>query len=376
MADFDFSRLPEELIYLIMKRLLFIEDFVRFGATCKSFETVVAANRRTSKPIFPPALLLVNDEDDAQDLRTFSCLSTTRQITIKLPDIRGRRCWGTPYGWLITLGLDFNLHLLNPFTGIRLSLPHMSTFPFVDPFFMQTNPKEELQICMRRVALSSNPSQDQNYSCIVVAVTNPRRQISFSKPGDKAWTHIESPGRIEDVIYFNSHIHAISCSRMLIVCDINSSPPKGIQIGTTPFPYEHKSSCDKFYLVNVCGELHVVVRFMRFVETPAVSDNNYATENFLVHKFDFQKREWITVTNLENHALFVGNNMSFAISTLDYPDFKRNAIYFTDDQIQDLWNTFCDMSVYDFEKKTQESFYKGSNVISEYSRPAFVIPGL
>lgn len=365
MAGFDFSQLPEELNHLIMNRLSFIGDFVRFGATCKSWESVVVASRRKHKPIFPPALMLVNDDADAQDRRIFSCLSTKREITLNLPDICGRRCWGTPYGWLITFGLDLNLHLLNPFTGVRLSLPDNSTFPGVAQARIKLDPQTERLLCVQKLSLSSNPYLDQNKPCIVIAITD--RKLSFAKPGAKAWTYIETPTTItiQDAIYFNGLIHAVTESGMLIVCDVNSPHMKGVQIETTPFPYQSKSF-DKFYLLDMRGELHVVVRFL---------NNSRTTENFLVHKFHYESREWIVVTNLEDHALFVGNNTSFSISTKDYPDFKCNAIYFTDDQAQEPWSKCCDMFVYDIKKKTLEPFYTGTNVIAEYSRPIFVIPG-
>lgn len=267
MADFDFSQLPEELIHLVMQRMSHIGDFVRFSTTCKTWESVVAAQ----KPGFPPSLMLTNDDTDAQNLCTFSCLSTKRETTIRLLEIRDRRCWGTPYGCLITLGLDFHFHLLNPFTGVRLSLPHLYSFP--NQYQKKYDPEYVRQCGPRRLVLSSNPFLNQNQSCIVIAIYSPSCEIAFAKPGDGAWTGITTPYQFyEDAIYFNGHIYAIDGHQNLIVCDISALHPEGTQIQTPP-PYNIKGK-ERVYLLELYGELHLVVRFFKYVEDSLAPHND------------------------------------------------------------------------------------------------------
>ncbi|KAF6146093.1 hypothetical protein GIB67_033452 [Kingdonia uniflora] len=49
---------------------------------------------------------LMMAEKEASDIRSFYSLSTKKFINISLPEVRGRRCWGSPNGWLITIGID------------------------------------------------------------------------------------------------------------------------------------------------------------------------------------------------------------------------------------------------------------------------------
>lgn len=376
----DFSELPEELIDNVMKRLTCIEDFGRSAAVCKSWRSTAATLKTQKQPCFPPSLMLTNDDTDAQNLRTFFCLSRKREFTVKLRDIQGRRCWGSPFGWMVTFGLDKRFHLFNPFSGVRLNLPRQSTF---EHQYKRKMPPEYLRrCCPRKFFLSSNPSlcstteSIQNQSCMVIALCDPHGKLYYAKPGDKAWTAIETPRNWnEDAIYFDGLVYALDQHGMLIVCDIHADHPKLTRIEASP-PHDPRRR-DTFYLVEISGELHLVVRHRELlVDGLDRRNSHYITKYFHVHKFDFQAKRWIQVHSLGEYALFVGNNASFVILANDYLDLKGNAIYHTDDNRGQFHMDFSDMSIYDLEKKTLEPFYFGTNVLSRFCRPIFIIPSL
>lgn len=370
----NLSELPEELIDLFLKRLLCVQDLVRSGAVCKSWRSSVLQIRKKQKqPCFAPCLMLTDDETDMQNLRSFSCLSTKQEFTIQLPNIRDRRCWGSPFGWLVTFGLDLSIHLLNPFSGVRLSLPHQSTLEHqykrtVEPEFIRQN-------LARKFVLSSSPSL--TLTGIVIAICDPVGRLYFARPGDETWTSIETPRNWHvDAIFFKGKIYTVNLIGILTVCDIDidAPHPKGSVIGSSPYP--NYTKC-KVYLVEMCEELHLVVRKIKYTEDKFdPSCDHYTTKSFCVYRFDFQTKSWIEVASLGDHALFVGSSTSFVISTLDFPEFKRNAIYHSDDHSEDFSKSYCDMSIYDFETKTFEPFYFGTIVLSKFCRPLFIIPTL
>lgn len=362
MANFDFSQLPEDLIHLAMKHLTDIEDVVQFGAACRSWQSVVALSPRGQQPCFNPCLMLTNDDADPQNLRYFFSLSTKREFAIKLPAIHGRRCWGSPYGWMVTFGLDLNMHLLNPFSGVQLSLPHPSTFP--NEWIKKMEPELVRQRCPVRFCLSSNPSLT-NQSCMVIAIHAPQGKLSFAKPGDGAWTPIDTPiPFLLDAIFFNHQVYAVNCAGTLIVCDIHIPTPKGTLFGSLPLPDSVRSG--EHYLFEMSGELHVAVRYSKA----------WVTNKFEVYKFDFKTKSWSEVCSLGRNALFLGFNTTFVIPISEYPGFKGNAIFYTDDKHRLVYNSSCEMLVFDFEKKTFEPIYLGANMLSKYSQPIFIVPSL
>lgn len=371
----NFSELLDEHIELFMKRLSCIDDCVRASAACKSWQSGAAATRKN--PRFTPWLMQANDDDDkdtdAQNCCKFSCLSRKRDFKSELPDIHNRKCWGTPFGWIVSLDFDLNFDLINPISGVQLALPPLSTFPIEYPKDMGRGLLQ--MVCARRFSLSSNPS-NPNESCVVITVYNPG-QLCFAKLGDKVWTPIETPRFCyEDAIFFNGLVYAIDARRgFLTVCDINTPHPKGTLIESSP-PFD-RDTYYNFYLIEFSGELHLVVRYLHFVSDKLEPRNgHYVTSYLSVYKFDFQKTSWTEVVDLGDHALFVGNFSSFAISTNDYPDFRSNAIYHTDDMTENVKTEFCDMGVYDLTKKISEPFYMGTNVPWVVFRPLFIIPSL
>lgn len=116
----DWSSLPVELLGLIAKQLRFAQDYVRFGAVCKSWRWVILQRDGSLCSLLP---LLMLAEKEFNDLREFCCPFIDRMFKLYLPEIRGKRCWGSSDGWLVTIGSDFQMCLLNPLTRKQILLP-------------------------------------------------------------------------------------------------------------------------------------------------------------------------------------------------------------------------------------------------------------
>ncbi|KAF6146097.1 hypothetical protein GIB67_033456 [Kingdonia uniflora] len=155
-----------------------------------------------------PGLMMA--EKDGSDIRSFYSLSTKKFINIHLTELRGRRCWGSPYGWLIILGTDLEIHLLNPLTHAQIRLPSQTTFK--DQYPEKSNFTSEVvrEIFIRKAIRLSTPTSTINGNCIVMTIYSHWGKLAIAKPGDKTWTTLESSfAHYYDVICFKDQVNAI-----------------------------------------------------------------------------------------------------------------------------------------------------------------------
>ncbi|KAL5698176.1 SWR1-complex protein 3 [Ranunculus cassubicifolius] len=376
------SELPEDIIDIFAKKLPpDVEEFARFGVVCKSWKAS-ADNEKKRIVHFAPY------EDNEQGTRSFYSLYSKRIINIELPT-QGRRCWGTPYGWVVTMGLDLNIHLLNPLSGERLSLPPQCKFG--NQYSGYVEPQHMCQVFVKKFALASNPSLD--HTPLVMAIHGEYRTLAFATPGDKVWTSVEGPfGECTaDVIYFNDHFYSLDREGMLRVCDINSTPPTAIKVASPP---DGVNPLSTFYLVEISGELHLVARVFSSITKKHGDENevegagdayggdkeedsnyhHYATDYFVVFKFNFHTEKWTETEDVGNHSLFLGNNASFSMSSTNLPELKGNCVYYTDDHTDLYKYRYCDMGRYDIKEDNTDPIHTSKDKFSKFSRPLFFIP--
>ncbi|KAL5716113.1 SWR1-complex protein 3 [Ranunculus cassubicifolius] len=364
MAD-----LPEEIINLVLKRLCSIEDFVRSEAVCKLWQSVVVSLKKKKTSFNHPWMMLPNNDN----VTSFFCLSSKSVFNFKFPHIRDMRCWGSPYGWVVTFGLDLNIGLLNPFSKLELSLPPQSSFD--NQYNMEVTPTRLRKSFVLKFVLSSSPSS--NKECIVVAIYAEYRTLAFAKPGDEAWTPIDSHDVccFQDVILFKGQFYAANNTGKVVVCEINTPHPRAKQVAPPP---EKFNPINKAYLIELSGELLLIERVINGNKKRRhlLCGFHYVTKFFVVYKLDVHNKRWEKIFDLGEYALFLGGNTSFAVSTAEYPEYKRNSIYFTDDHFALLDNKFCDMGVFDFggKAKPPTPIYSSDNMFSDFFRPTFLVP--
>ncbi|KAJ4956885.1 hypothetical protein NE237_013668 [Protea cynaroides] len=365
------SRLPEELLGCITNRLHSIEDLVKFGAVCRSWRSVKIQKSYCSLKHYTPWLMLV--ESESNDIRGFYSLSNNKVYHLHLPEAHGRRCWGSPHGWLVTIGIDLEIHLLNPLTRSRLRLPSQPTFQ--DLYFPAQTPKEIRDSFIGKAVICSSPlsSSGDHQNCIVMAIYGELSLLAFTRPGDTKWTTLENcpPGFI-DLIYSNGHFYALQSLGDVVICDINSPHPKPIYFASSP----EGDFVERKYLVDLSGELHMVLRNFENIES--YSSPKSRTIDFKIYKLVSGTRQWVEVHCLEEQALFVGNNSTFAISVSDHPGFQVNCIYFTDDY--SLFYKFGggggDMGIFNFADHTIQPCNLAHDIISDFSPPIWISPNL
>ncbi|PIA29892.1 hypothetical protein AQUCO_05800164v1 [Aquilegia coerulea] len=319
---------------------------------------------------FPWLLLTAGEEEDQ---RYFFIPSENRACRLNLPEARGCHCWGSPNGWLVTLGFDQQFHLLNPLTRKRLPLPPLSTFK--DRNFTASKPGTNRMFCVRKASVFTD---DENPQFLVVyLIIGEFQKCAFARPGDTTWTVVGKSDLLIDVINFNGKLYAVKNGGHIRVCDDPNGPhPTLIHFAALP---DVVMGTERFYLVELGGELHLVVRTSDRTQTdiPPYEFHHYVkTSYFEVFKLDLSTLKWDELETLGDYALFVGSNTTFALKASHYPDqCKAGCIYFTDDYDEAYGKLVGDdMGIYNLEADTFELLYKGDDILSRFSPPVWITP--
>lgn len=97
----DWNNLPTDILLFIIKRVVYMEDFLCLSAVCKSWNSVLPI------PALPPRiprLMLPSETHSGSTARhSFYSLSTSKTHEFELPEAALRKCIGASYGWLVTV---------------------------------------------------------------------------------------------------------------------------------------------------------------------------------------------------------------------------------------------------------------------------------
>ncbi|KAH7840777.1 hypothetical protein Vadar_021439 [Vaccinium darrowii] len=361
----NWANLQLDLLTLIAKKVNFLEDFSAFRRVCRSWRSVaVKENFKGSQQL--PWLMLA--EENNTDYRGFVTATDGNLIgKLLLPEAKGKRCFES-LGWLITLSETGDMNLLHPISQVRIPLPHVSTIPIS---------QDCIRGCMLRnfpliqkAVLSSCPcvsSKDNNY--VLMVIHGVRGFLGFWKPGDKAWTTIETrPCAFMDITYYNDMFYAVNSVGKIFVCDVGGHDPTVAHVvGAIPYEIVRKK---RSYIVESKGEVLVVVRD-GYDNMDYLGDNIYEEEDedegkdecwggyrarmtteFRVFKVEVSNGEWVELQSLGDNALFVGYNASISIQAGKFQGIRPDCIYYTDDR----WPVFKwferggkDMGIYSME---------------------------
>ncbi|XP_027123252.1 probable F-box protein At4g22060 [Coffea arabica] len=364
----DWSQLPYDIIQMIAIRLDAVEDFLAFSAVCSSWRSFYVTKKWTPGPQVP--WLMLSDNKNS-NMRSFFSLYRDKVYELELPEACGRRCWGSSDGWLVTIGSDLEIHLLNAFTRDQIRLPAASTFQFLFNVAVDWYQLIEKAILMRKPSQSTASKED----FLIVAIYGPLRQLAFTKPGYASWITVEESFqyRIMDVACLNDQIFAISATGTLLVVDINSHLPVIEHIAAPP----HEWARDQIFLVESFGELLMIY------QNVYVGNLNHTGDpvQFDVFKFDFGAREWTQLMDLGDRAIFLGDNISMSVSAANLINIRGNSIYFIGSKVEHWWRydehfVDRDSGVYNMASRIVEPFYFGADYPSYYSCPVWLTPTL
>ncbi|EOY20594.1 Uncharacterized protein TCM_011972 [Theobroma cacao] len=318
----SWSNIIGDILRCIVDKIHSIQDRARMGVVCRSWHALL----KDEKIDFPICLMLAAKENS--DRRCFNIDAKKIILELDLPEIRERRCWGTPFGWLVTLGLDGEIRLFNPLSRASLSLPSMHTFNHIACY----TPEYSRLYLIDKVLLSSSPTSPDAIIMIIWGFgMYADKTLAFAKPDDQEWTQIFCDYALADVICFNGNFFAACVEGRLFICeDLNRPSPKIVEFA--PPPTIHRGH--KKYIVDLSGDLCMITRDVHRYELSydngRVEDANL-TEGFEVFKLDLHTKNWEKILSLNGHSVFLGNCCTFSVLPTDHPSCKSNCIYFTDD---------------------------------------------
>ncbi|KAK9735843.1 hypothetical protein RND81_04G232300 [Saponaria officinalis] len=313
-----------------------------------------------------------------------------KSYNLSLPQLYGKACWGSRYGWMVTLGLDRRMHLFNPLTKAQLPLPSQTTFRYP---WSRARDKTIRVLFLTKVVLLRVPQADREddneSSWLVVAIHRSYSLVAIARPGDAAWTHLKWPDGLHilmDVIYCTKlkSLLFIDADGDLFYYDVhNSKQPqefkeylngpddvsKGLPNNGTIEPY--------MYLVQ-CGDILLVIA--RYKRHYFVNDRKYKTQDFKVFRLCSPDTSWEELSHLGNIALFVGGNETMCIDASD-GGCRSNCIYFCDEECKSFrFNRDKvggrDMGVFSLSRKTIEPIYEGNNRKSSHCSPFWFSPSI
>ncbi|OMP09140.1 hypothetical protein COLO4_05771 [Corchorus olitorius] len=333
----DWAAIPCDLLRQIVgKSELLIDDYIRAAAVCRSWQACL------KQPKFPVCLMLPENEDEDNNMRCFCTASEDKVMERELGELRGRRCWGTPFGWLVTFGLDLEIQLFNPLSRACVSLPSQPTFNTLnlDDGFAYPTPEGFRKFFLHKFAFSSTDPTSPD--CVVMAIFTTRQVLlGFASPGDEAWTTIGDGSdafALDDVTYFNGSFFAVSSLGLLLECqDLDGPSPKCVEFAKSPsYESDDNSVYPQQYIVDLNGHLCMILRMLGSYDIKneageiQVEDVN-VTEEFVIFKLDMQSRNWERMVSLGDRCLFLGNCCTFSVLATHYPGCTPNHIYYTDD---------------------------------------------
>ncbi|XP_042495091.1 uncharacterized protein LOC122074330 [Macadamia integrifolia] len=377
-ATSGWTQIPDELLIMIMQKLT-LPDMIRFGCVCSSWRSASAPARHGKLPwLMLPYDTLAND-----GAYGFFSLYDQQFYKLQLPEAAGARIHGSSHGWLVTVHPESGIHLLHPFSRVRIQLPSLSTFPDVLGTFYSNEGgityvlssskgcraeygfKWMRDAYIGKFTLSSSPSPSSSSDCIVVATYGERRKLAFCRPWDNRWTAVKTPwDSYEDIIFHMGRLCALDLQRRLVVCHIGYSsrvfeimPPSTITCGSQ---WE--------YLMSRAGELMMILRDVKWIsdadgpgrdcscglsgnDAMDIANNNEVDESddhydrdssdndiflcktvgFKVYKLDFNSRRWIRVKSLGNTMVFLCESNLLSLPACHFDRNRGDHIYFIDD---------------------------------------------
>ncbi|KAK7849500.1 putative f-box protein [Quercus suber] len=308
------SELPPEVVREIVNRLHTFQDFVAAAGVSRTWRSVCLSISR--RPQLPCLML---SETLSTDMRHFFSLCDNNRYQLLLSEVQGKRCWGSPHGWIVTLGPDYETHLLHLTKRVQIALPPLNTIRTLAA-------TEEWFRLVHKFILLNDPSQES--SLLVIAIFGPVNRLAFARVafdrggegaalnrrGQGQWAIVTNPDilKFNDVACFNDQLYGLCDNGKLVCLEFDAPLAAEVQVIALQPSEEEVGMPQKLYLMNSSENLFVM---------------RHETICFLVYKFNFGALAWEEVTDLEDLAVFVGDGNSWCIHTSAI----SNCIYFTDD---------------------------------------------
>ena len=370
--------LPADMIGEIGNRIPNFKDIKAILTFCNPCSS--ACFETTSWSLFP--WLMLSDKLDS-DLRSFINLCNNKCYSLKLPTIHEKRCWGSPFGWVVTLGPDYEAYLVRVRKEEQIALPPLNPiralaqleewFRLVHKFIILKDPSHELFLVfaifgpMNRLAFTR------------VAFNRGGDGAALNRRGEGEWVIVTHPDNLKfnDVACFEGKICALCGYGQLVRLELDAPQAAKVEVINRQPREEEIGTPQKLYLMKSQQNLIAVFRYG--FHTP--SKMRHKTISFLVYRFNFSalnsEENW-EETELEDCTAFVGDGNSWCIPTSTIPC-RSNCIYFTDDNWElQMYPGVAyggrDVGVFNIAQRVIQQLPFGKDNPRFYSRPNWITP--
>lgn len=329
----DWSKLPYDIVHKVATHLSVIEDFLAFSAVCSSWRLVYLYKQWSPGPQVP---VLMYTYDEQSGIRSLLSLYRNKVSNLEVPEARGKRCWGSSSGWLVTIGSDLQLQLLNPFSRVSFNLPAKSSLQVSFGDFLSWHD------IIERAYVFRNPStSNANGDLLVMIIYGTLKQLAFCRPGYTSWRRIKDRKRSHaefiDLTCVKDQIFALSYTGSLVLVDIDSlgvtsvsgqDPPRNVALSLLI------GGSERISLVESSGDLWMVYQNRECHRWTSRVEST----SFMVYRFDFDRKQWIRLSDLGSHTIFVGgDNSCIAVNSAHYSKCESNVIYFVASKKEKEW---------------------------------------
>ncbi|KAH7854117.1 hypothetical protein Vadar_010288 [Vaccinium darrowii] len=330
-----------------------------------------------------------NHESEANrdlDKRCLFSVTEGNISRVRLPLPCNKRFLGSSFGWLfiITEEKPMVITLLNPFTGVVISLP-----PLKDPHGHYEAYIDTPQDFIMKAVLSSDPFlRPNNYE--VVVIYNDTCQLAMFKSGQNSWNFFDSdrPFLFSDVIYYgkgqSEGLYAVSYWDELVKIDFASGTEKVLTKKSAV------NNAQVTYLVQSQeGDQLLVQRFwtkpFKYSDNPdeKIMDKTFRFAVFkLLHPTGETGATWVQIKSLGDQALFLGDNHSLSVSTLEFPECLPNCIYYTEQYHVEFGSLYFfhgvdeDSGIFHLEEGSFRSHYISDPFAKNVLPPIWFVPNM
>ncbi|GLU12233.1 hypothetical protein SLE2022_289290 [Rubroshorea leprosula] len=334
-SSMDWELLPKHILDLIHYKLVYLVDYIYFGAVCKEWRSVAQDNRKRRRTInashphqLPLLLVPIKDKDE----RLIYSIAQDRVSNMRLRVPFNKRYYGSSYGWLIDMDETFSIILLNPFLEKVIKLP---------PITKGDESTTDHELFILKAILSNDPDLYPN-DFMVAIIYNGMRYLSVYKSSARSWTYLpDHPNGMgyRGIIHHKGDFYAIDVRLgvgKIDVAGIEKCPRPQVSLVAHRAPSALTPEISRVYLVGTYeGNLLLVQRVYTLVYPDPVygewDDVPIFTSSFIIHKLE-ESKELVEIRGIGDNAMFLGDYISFLLPICGIPGLQRNCIYYTNNK--------------------------------------------
>ncbi|XP_031250443.1 F-box/kelch-repeat protein At1g64840-like [Pistacia vera] len=314
----NWSTLPEELLFSIVKLLPTRIDILRWRAVCRSFRATIA-----HPPIqypFPHSILTSNDflkGPNPKENDVFTLMVSTVYAIEPLNKVSNIQGEETPQTWVVRVQEPNpgRVVIIDPISGSKckdLSDQLPKSLNLLDYRVTEITKSYILvstggKLIVTKLIFSSFLDEN-DVEFAVMASCRGSEELGIWRNVDKKWSEIDMELRFleffEDVIYHNRKFYAVLSNGRTVTVD-----SKSLVVTRVAEELQFVSIYSELYLMELYNDLFLIVQLREF-------GDDYDEYIIMLFKLNEENQKWVPVVDgleLEYRVLFMGKS-SFAFS--------------------------------------------------------------